>query len=238
MSEIIPAILPEDFGDLSDKLGMIAGRVPMAHIDAADGSFTKNASWPYAGDDIGTFLRISEEAEGFPFWEDISFEVHLMLKGVQEASEDWIKAGAERIIVHLEAFDNDDEASQFLSLLKNRFSEASSYLGVEVGLALKLDTPIERVLPHVPETDFIHLMSIGEIGAQGHAFQSEVFDRIQTIKKAYPETIISVDGGVTPEIAEELKAAGVSRIVVGSAIFGAEDPEEALYEFLGPDNSD
>ena len=233
MSEIIPALIPEDFGDLQDKLGMVAGQVPLVHIDVMDGSFTKKMCWPYAGDDIGTFLRITEEAEGFPFWEDLSFEVHLMMKGVEEASEDWIKAGAERIIVHYEVFVDDAEVTQFLSKLKNKFSEASSYLGVEVGLAVKLDTDIQKILPHVVEADFIQLMSIGEIGAQGHAFQSEVFSRIEVIKKAYPDTIISVDGGITQEIAEELLEAGVNRMVVGGAIFNAEDPTDALNEFLG-----
>ena len=233
MSEIIPAIIPEDFGDLQDKLGLVAGLVPLTHIDVLDGSITKETSWPYKGDDIGTFLRITEEAEGFPFWEDLSFEVHLMLKNIEEASEDWIKAGAERIIVHYEVFTNDAEVTQFLSKLKNKFSEASSYLGVEVGLAVKLDTDIQKILPHVVEADFIQLMSIGEIGAQGHAFQSEVFSRIETIKKAYPDTIISIDGGITKEIAEELLEAGVNRMVVGGAIFNAEDPTDALYEFLG-----
>jgi len=236
MSEIIPAVIPEDFADLQDKLGLVAGQVPIVHIDVLDGSFTKVTCWPYSGDDIGTFLRITEEAEGFPFWEDLSFEAHLMMKNVEEASEDWIKAGAERIIVHYEVFENDAEVTQFLSKLKNKFSEASSYLGVEVGLAVKLDTDLNKILPHVLEADFIQLMSIGEIGAQGHAFQSEVFGRIEVIKKAYPDTIISVDGGVTKEIAQELKEAGVTRIVVGGAIFNTEDPTYALNEFLEPHN--
>jgi len=236
MSEIIPAIIPETFEDLEEKLGIVAGRVPLVHIDVENGTLTKRAVWPYAGD-IATFLRITEEAEGFPFWEDVSFEAHLMVKDVEEIAEDWIKAGAERLIVHIEAFESHDELSQFLSVLKNRFSAASSYLGVEAGLAINLDTDIENIYEHVLEADFIHLMSIPKIGDQGVGLDERIFERIKVLKQKFPETIISVDGGVTLENKDELIEAGADRLVVGSAIFHAEDPESALFDFLGPDNS-
>jgi ribulose-phosphate 3-epimerase len=230
MSEIIPAILPKDFDDLEEKLGMVAGFVPMVHIDATDGTLTPGSSWPYKGE-VSNFLRIAEEAEGFPYWEELGFEAHLMVERPEEIIEDWIKAGAERLIVHQEAFE-DRELSRFLSHVKNRFDAGSSYLGIEIGLAINLNTPIEDILSHVLEADFIHLMSIEEIGVQGNPFNEKVFDTIQRIKEVYPDTIISVDGGVNLEIAEELKERGANRIVVGSAIFGQEDPEVALFEFL------
>ena len=236
MSEIIPAIIPENFEDLEEKLGIIAGRVPMVHVDVLNGTLTPNSSWPYAGDE-GTFLRITEEAEGFPFWEDVSFEAHLMVKNVEEIAEDWIKAGAERLIVHMEAFESHEELSHFLSLIKNRFSSSASYLGIEAGLAVNLNTDLEELFPHVLEADFIQLMSIPQIGSQGTTFEERIFDRIRTLKEKFPETIIAVDGGVSLENKDALLEGGVDRLVVGSAIFQAEDPEEALYDFLGPDNS-
>src|SRR4051812_35292509 len=104
MAEIIPAILPEDFDDLEEKLGIVAGRVAYVQIDAEDGSLNGRTSWPYKGDK-SSFLRIIEEVEGFPFWEDVSFEAHLMIKDPQDQAEDWITAGAERVLVHFEAFE-------------------------------------------------------------------------------------------------------------------------------------
>ena len=231
MSNIVPAIIPKDFFDLEEKLGVIAGQVPMAHIDVLDGSFTDSKSWPYAGD-ISGFLRITNETEGFPYWEDLSFEAHLMVRDVPEIVEDWIKAGAERLIIHYEAFDNESDLSQFLAVIKNRFQSATSYLGVEAGLAVNFETPIEKILPHVLEADFIHLMSIKNIGRQGEEFDPGIYEKITELKKEYPDTIISVDGGVKLEHVRDLKEAGVERIVVGSAIFGVEDSEEALYDFL------
>ncbi|MFZ2049226.1 MAG: hypothetical protein WAV25_02950 [Minisyncoccia bacterium] len=231
MSEIIPAILPKNFDDLEEKLGLMAGKVAMVHIDITNGTMTNNSNWPYSGD-IREFLKITEEIEGFPFWEDVSFEAHLMVSKPEDIVEDWIKAGAERITIHLESYDNSDELSRFLALLKNRFKEGAAFLGVEVGLAINMSTPLEKLFPHVLEADYIHIMSIDEIGKQGHKFDSKVLDRIKLLKENFPDTIISLDGGVTLENVEYIKDAGVDRIIVGSAIFGANDPEEALLDFL------
>lgn len=231
MSEIIPAIIPKDFDDLEEKLGIIAGRVPTVQVDVLDGSFTGMKAWPYNGD-ISHFLQITEEAEGFPFWEDISFEAHLMVKNPEEVAEDWIRAGAERIIVHLEAFSSHEELSRFLAILKNRFDVGKTYLGVEVGLAINFDTSLDDLYPHVLEADFIQLMSIKEIGMQGSAFEPETFERLRALKEKFPDTIVSVDGGVTHAVAEELIEHGADRLVIGSGIFSAEDPEEALLDFL------
>ncbi|KND49091.1 MAG: ribulose-phosphate 3-epimerase [Parcubacteria bacterium C7867-005] len=231
MSEIIPAVIPKDFLDLEEKLGLVAGRLPMVHIDVTDGSFTPGSSWPY-NDDIRSFLRIVEETEGFPYWEDVSFEVHFMVRGAGDLLDDWIKAGAERIILHLEVFDNPEELSRLLNDLRNRFSLSSSHLGVEVGIAVCLDTDLERLWPHVLEADFIQLMSISEIGKQGSKFDERVLDRVSSLKAKFKDTIISVDGGVNMDNVKQLIERGVDRLVIGSAIFGASDPEEAIEDFI------
>ena len=95
-----------------------------------------------------------------------------------------------------------------------------------------MGTPLEKLYPHVLEADFIHIMSIDEIGKQGYEFDSKVLDKIKSLKGKFPDTIISLDGGVTLENIESIKDAGVDRIIIGSAIFGANDPEEALLDFL------
>lgn len=236
MSEIIPAILPEDFVDLEEKLGLVVGRVPMVHVDVMDGSFTPKSAWPYK-DSQEEFLRITEEMEGFPYWEDVSFEAHLMVKDPEAIAEDWIKAGAERLIVHYESFEDKDGLSRFLSAMRNKFTTASSYLGIEVGLAVNLETSMEKLMPHVLEADFIQIMSIGKLGQQGGKFESEVLEKIKVLKAEYPDTILSIDGGVTLEVAEELSSVSIDRLVVGSAIYGLDDPEEALYDFLELEHS-
>jgi ribulose-phosphate 3-epimerase len=236
MIEIIPAILPEDFSDLEEKLSIISGKVPLVHIDVTNGTLTKQSNWPYS-DDASEFLKIVNEVEGFPFWEEVSFEVHLMVKDPTEIIEDWILAGAERIILHIESFDDESELSRVLSVMKNRFDKNSSHLSIEVGLAVNASTPLNKVYPHVLEADFIHLMSIDEIGAQGEPFNEKIFGRIKDLREKFSETIIAVDGGVDIENIEELVDAGANRLVIGSAIFGTENPEQALEDFLEMDTS-
>ena len=237
MVEIIPAILPEDFSDLEEKLSIVAGFVPLVHIDITNETLTPKANWPYspngeAGGGVDTdFLKIVNEVEGFPFWEETSFEAHLMVRNPKEIIEDWILAGAERLVIHLESFENDSELSRTLAILKNRFDKNSSYLGIEVGLAVNMETNMEKVYSHVLEADFIHLMSIDKIGEQGQKFNLKIFDRIKALKEKFPETIIAVDGGINLDNAHELIEVGASRLVIGSAIFTASEPEEVLQDF-------
>lgn len=230
MVEIIPAVLPEDFSDLEEKISLVANLTPLVHVDVTNSTLTPKSNWPYDGDQID-FLKIVNEVEGFPFWEETSFEVHLMVKNPKEIIEDWILAGAERIIVHIESFADDADVSRTLAILKNRFDKNNSHLGIEVGLAVNLETDLENVYPHVLESDFIHMMSISKIGEQGKQFQAEIFDRIKELKEKFPETIISIDGGVNLENAQELIEAGANRLVVGSAIFTSDEPEETLQDF-------
>ena len=231
MVEIIPAILPEDFSDLEEKLSLVSGRVPMVHVDITNSTLTSKSNWPYSGDQTD-FLKIVNEVEGFPFWEETSFEAHLMVNNPKEIIEDWILAGAERLVIHVESFESDSELSRTLDILKNRFDKDTTYLGIEVGLAVNMNTSLEKVYPHVLEADFIHLMSIDEIGEQGEKFDKKIFERIKELKEKFPETIIAVDGGINLENAPELIEAGVNRLIIGSAIFDTENPEESLEEFL------
>lgn len=231
MSEIIPAILPKDFNDLEEKLGVVAGQVNMVHVDVTDGTLTKDSSWPYVGEQT-EFLKIVDEVEGFPFWEDVSFEAHLMVRNPEDMFEDWIRAGAERIIVQFEVFKDSEELSETLNNFKKKFGSATTFVGVEIGLSVDMNIPLEEIYPHVLEVDFIHFMSIDSIGKQGNEFDSKIFDRIKEFKLKFPETIVSVDGGVNLDNVEELIQAGVNRLIIGSAIFGTENPEEALEEFL------
>lgn len=231
MSEIVPAILPLDFNDLEEKLGMVAGRVNIVHVDVTDGTLTKDSSWPYKGEQT-EFLKIVDEAEGFPFWEETSFEAHLMVRNPEDMIEDWIRAGAERIIVQFEAFKGGEELSLALNNFKEKFGSATTFVEVEIGISINMDTPLEEIYPHVLEADFIHFMSIDSIGKQGNEFDPKILNRIKEFKLKFPETIISVDGGVSLDNIEELIEVGTNRLIIGSAIFGTENPEEALDEFL------
>jgi len=149
-------------------------------------------------------------------WEDISqdFEVHLMVESPEVIIGRWVDRGAKRIVVH--------ELSEEVLMHQHL---------VEIGLGVLLNTPLEDVFPLISTVDYLHLMSIAEIGEQGHLFEPIIFDRIKRIRENFPEVIIAVDGGINLENAEELFEAGADRLIIGSAIYQAEDPEEAYEQF-------
>ncbi|MBX4200211.1 hypothetical protein KW790_02010 [Candidatus Parcubacteria bacterium] len=218
--EVIPAILPKDFKDLEEKIKMIIGGVPVVHIDATDGSMTPGKTWPYA---------LGEKVE-VPFKEEFNFEAHLMVLNPGRIIDDWVKAGAERVIFQIEAFQVEDSIDKLIQTLRDRSDAGSSYLGLEIGLAVNLNTPLSRVMPYIDRVDFLHLMSIAEIGRQGNPFDNRIYERITELKKDNPELIISIDGGVGLDNAEELLHCGADRLIVGSAIFKAENPEQVLED--------
>ena len=217
-TEIIPAILPRDFAEIEEKIGLVNGLAKTVQIDVCDGQFTPVASWPYRKRDLD-FEKLIHEQEGFPGWEDEDFEIDLMANRPEDLVEDWVSAGASRVVIHVEAKGDIEKA---LIILAGR---------VDVGLALNQETPLSAIEKHRERIDFIQLMGIDQIGFQHQPFDSKVLGRIKEVKIQYPDLTISIDGGVSLENARELIAAGADRLVVGSGIFGTDNPTEALEQF-------
>lgn len=219
MAEIIPAILPKNYDELEGHLSEIVGLASVVQIDVCDGVFTAEKSWPYNKGGWEKFEALTKEQEGLPFWQDFDFEVHLMVADPESEIEKWIVAGATRIIVHVEAV---KDFGKLTKVLDGR---------AELGLALNLETSAEKLEQFLGKVDFVLLMAIGQIGQQGEKFDEKVLDKIKTLRSKYSDLVISVDGGVKIEIAKDLIKAGVSRLVVGSAIFSEDDPRFSLRAF-------
>lgn len=212
--EIIPAILPKDFDEVETKISLVKDFVKTVQIDICDGQFTPQASWPYKKKD-SSFEAILKEEIGMPFWQNLDFEFDLMVNKPEEIVEDWIIAGAKRIVLHT-------DFEKAVEILSGR---------VELGLAIEIDSPLETILPYADKVQFIQCMGIDNVGFQGQHFDSKVIDKIKEIRKVLPEMIISVDGGVSLENAQDLISAGASRLVVGSAIFNSDNFIETLEKF-------
>ena len=216
--EIIPAVLPKDFFELKDKLELIKDVAKTAQIDVCDGQFVPTATWPYKRQD-DSYEKILREEDGLPGWEKLLFEIDLMVNYPERIVEEWVTAGATRIIIHVEA---KGDVAEAIRILKDR---------VEIGLALGMQTPIEAIVPYIGDIASVQLMGIDNIGLQGQAFDIKVVDKVRAIRAAYPDLMISVDGGVSLETAALLVEAGVNRLVVGSAIFNSDNPIEAVAKF-------
>lgn len=215
MVEIIPAIMPKSFDDLTEKMGLFAGVVPLVQLDIMDGNFVPARTWPYPKD--SHFDAIMREDEGMPEWETLDFEADLMIKNPELYVSKWVLAGARRIIVHVEG------VSDFAKI-----REAVPVGMVELGLALNTTTPVSAVEPYLDRVDFVQCMGIARIGFQGEAFDERVLGHLRALRGAHPSLPLSVDGAVNYDTARTLVEAGATRLVSGSAILQSADVSSAV----------
>ncbi|MCL5004552.1 MAG: ribulose-phosphate 3-epimerase [Patescibacteria group bacterium] len=211
---IIPAINCQDFECVKDKLQKTAEfGAGWAQIDIADGKFTKHKTW----DNPEEFKILNLKFK-------INVEVHLMVENPLDVMNEWIEAGAKRIIVHIESIEISNLKSQNSKLnLKN----------IEIGLALNPNTPVENLLSYLATIDdskqFVQLLAV-EPGLSGQKFQPQILEKIKFLKKNYSNVIIEVDGGINPETAKMCKEAGADILVVGSYIWESNNSLGAYKE--------
>ncbi len=230
MIEIIPAIMPKSFSDLSDKAERVRGIAPLAQIDIMDGKFVKSKSWPYIDSNSPSdehFEAMKSQEELLPFFDEVDYELDLMIDEPEKHIFEWLPLGASRLIFHVEAI-KDMEMFFAHEIWKEGAREIGGQKVIEVGLAITPGTPIEEVLTHISKIDFVQCMGIAKIGYQGEALDERVLEMINAIRIASPNMPISVDGGVNFDSAPLLKAAGATRLVSGSVVFNAEDMGEAI----------
>jgi len=211
MHEIIPTIVPTTFEELAAHIERLSTFARTIHIDAADGVFAPNLTW------------LPREGEHLPHPE-IAYEAHLMVSEPLSLGTQFAKAGAKRIIAHLEAFSGGEA-------IADAFSAWRAAGASEVGLALLLDTSLERIGPYVAQCDVVHLMTIATIGKQGNPFEPRSIQRVAEFHAQHPTTIISVDGGETIDVVDDLARAGATRFSIGSALSLSTEPA-AVYKRL------
>ncbi|MEK7132828.1 MAG: hypothetical protein AAB830_02135 [Patescibacteria group bacterium] len=215
--EIIPTYVPHDAADLAEGIRAIRTFSSQIHVDITDGLFTPEFTWPYVKK--GEFGKFN-----FAGADGLFAEVHLMTENPRAIGIAFARAGASRILGHIEAFSTAAEAKE--TLLAWRANGAD-----ETGLSALLNTPFEMIEPLIPMCDAVHLMSIASIGAQGIPFDPRGITRIRKFHSKYPDVLISVDGGVAESNIADLVRAGARRFGVGSAISRSENPA-ASYTLL------
>jgi ribulose-phosphate 3-epimerase len=227
MIEVIPAVLSKNYEDMKNKIALVRGISPIVQIDLCDGVFVQNKTWPFStggGDDIH-FQAILNEQEGMPFWEDIDFELDLMVADAVSNFDIYTKLSPKRIIFHVEAVGDLEEFKHFIEGIDVYIRDA-----IQIGIAINTTTPVEQIFSLVNYIDFVQTMGIEKIGFQGQDFDERVLDQIKALKKEFPDLIISVDGGVNFETAPLLVEAGADRIVAGSTILKSTDIRETISE--------
>jgi pentose-5-phosphate-3-epimerase len=202
-STIVPAIIPKSFSDLREQVLMLAG-LPEIHVDVLDGIFVPTTSWPYNSND--------DVSEAQTLLAPFSLEVDLMVKQPFPAALSWISIGVERVVFHVETIN--------LSELK----DFHSHYDVTIGLSIGQTTKIEDLYPYIPYVDYVQVMGIADIGAQGQLFNDSVFARIEILKLKFPHLPLSIDGSVNKTTLPLLKKYTLERHIVGSAIMASSSP--------------
>ncbi len=221
--------MPRKYDDLVARISEVTGLTTIIQIDVMDGKFVTGTTWPYV-DPEQHFEHILEQAEGLPGWQDLDFEVDLMVADPESVWHKWVSAGARRIIIHQES---TKDLAALIADFRSEFPKQDEYglFGVELGIAQDIKTPISELEPYLDQVDFVQLMGIANIGKQGQPFDVRVISKIEQLRQLAPRTIISVDGGVSLETATSLIDAGVDRLVVGSALFKSDDIAETFEQF-------
>jgi len=217
-ADIVPAIMPNTAAHLDEMAQMIAAFAHSAQIDVMDSTFSSAVSWPYGSGQMKELERMHR----IPGSAQLAYEVHLMVADPEHIGVLFAQRGARRIIAQVETLGHANDALRIFGAWRSA--------GAEVGISLLLDTPISEISGVIPDVDVVQVMSIAEIGYQGHPFDERAIERVRTLRKQYLELTISVDGGVSKENAGELVDAGANRLCIGSAILKAADPEQAYAE--------
>lgn len=220
MSPIIPALMPKNYKDIENAIELVKRCVDTVQLDIMDGIFVPNRSWPYPLPNPD-FDAIANEDHGMPMWQTINYELDLMVRHPDNNFEQWVKLGPARIIVHIESLANPQKFFEDVQNLRSL---------IEVGVSFDNSTGAEAVLPYLGFVDCVQVMGIARVGFQGQPFDDRALYNIEQIKKAAPNMSISVDGAVNRETIAMLKDVGVSRFVVGSAVFENGTIEDNIYD--------
>jgi pentose-5-phosphate-3-epimerase len=219
MTQVVPAIIPDNREQLEEEVSRVSFFAPLIQIDISDGIFTRTKTWPYNGQDRDYFNDLVSEAEGLPQWEDVDFEVHLMVKHPEEVVMGWIHTGATAILGHIEATENFQE---LIDICKENL--------VSVGMAIKPSTDLDKAYQYISQVDFVQVMGSDHLGEHGIPLDEKAVAMISKLRREYPDLEIAIDIGVNMETKDELLDAGATKLISGGTILDADNPEEVYLD--------
>jgi ribulose-phosphate 3-epimerase len=205
MAQIAPSILSADFLFLSRDIEMINNsEADWFHLDVMDGRFVPNISFG-----LPVIAAIKREAKK-------PLDVHLMIEEPGKYAEEFKKAGADHLTVHIEACPH----------LHRNLQQIKS-LGMKAGVAINPHTPVHFLFDILHEIDIVCMMSVNP-GFGGQQFIHHILDKIKTLKaeivRKGTSTLIEIDGGVTEQNAAQIANAGADVLVAGNTVFSAANP--------------
>lgn len=219
MAKVAPSILSADFSAMGQAIKDIqAAGADLVHCDVMDGSFVEPIT--FGGQMVKNIRKITT----------LPLDVHLMIEHPKTQIKFFAEAGADIITVHYEACNKISPTylEETLQLIKS--------FGIKCGAVINPDTDAEKIYPVLHLCDMVLVMSVFP-GYGGQKFIPTSLENVKKLK-AYAEANglnydIEIDGGVTVDNAEEIRAAGANVLVAGSAVFKAADMAEAITKIRG-----
>lgn len=207
--DIAPSILAADFARLGEQIQAVErGGAGVLHVDVMDGHFVPNIT---VGLPVVKSLARSTK---------IPIDAHLMIAEPGTYAEQFVKAGARMVSVHVEA-----DANLHRTLMSIKAA------GAQAGVVVNPGTPVASIEEALNYVDYVLLMSVNP-GFGGQQFIPNSLDKVRRLRRMIDDRGLSVrieiDGGIDLGNIGEVVAAGAEIIVAGSAIFGATDPQQAV----------
>jgi ribulose-phosphate 3-epimerase len=212
MVYIAPSILSADFAKLAQEIQEVErGGADWLHVDVMDGHFVPNIT-------IGPLI-----VEAIRPHTKLPLDVHLMIENPDRYVPAFAKAGADMISIHAEA---DVHLHRTLQMIRQ--------LGVRAGAVVNPSTPIDQLGPVLDLVDYILIMTVNP-GFGGQPFIPSTLDKIRRLRgiltdRELTHIDIQVDGGINPQTAAQVVAAGANVLVAGNAVFGSPDRAKAIAE--------
>ena len=206
MAILSPSILSADYMHFhADMDETKRNGAKWLHVDIMDGHFVPNMSFGYAW--VKSMRKIT----------DLVLDVHLMIDTPIKYAQEFCKAGADYLTIHVEA-DTPENIEKTLELIRSH--------GVKPGIVIKPNTPAEAIAPYLDKVELVLVMTV-EPGFGGQKFMEHMMPKLRQLRtmldEVNPTCHLEVDGGVDLTTAEICKANGADVLVAGSAFYGAQD---------------